>query len=76
MPEESDMKMMQANVFRGVNHFGVEDLPRPHAGPGETVIRTTICGTDFHIVRGEYPVKAGRPQELPAVGLSVEVDYD
>ena len=31
-------------------------------GPGEAVIRvtlTTICGTDLHIVRGEYPVKPG-----------------
>ena len=32
------------------------------AGPGEAVIRitlTTICGTDLHILRGEYPVKPG-----------------
>jgi threonine dehydrogenase-like Zn-dependent dehydrogenase len=31
-------------------------------GPGEALIRitlTTICGTDVHIVRGEYPVKPG-----------------
>ncbi|MBX9660024.1 MAG: alcohol dehydrogenase catalytic domain-containing protein [Nitrospiraceae bacterium] len=29
----------------------------PHPGVGEVVIRitlTTICGTDLHIVRGEY----------------------
>ena len=56
------MKTMRANVFRGVNRFGVEELPRPRAGAGEAVIRvtlTTICGTDLHIVRGEYPVKPG-----------------
>jgi len=53
---------MRATVFHGVDDIRVEEVPRPHAGPGEAVIRvtmTTICGTDLHIVRGEYPVKAG-----------------
>jgi alcohol dehydrogenase len=53
---------MQATVYHGVDDIRVEDVPRPHAGPGEAVIRvtmTTICGTDLHIVRGEYPVKPG-----------------
>jgi alcohol dehydrogenase len=56
------MSTMRANVFREMNHFGIEDVERPHAGVGEAVIRvtlTTICGTDLHIVRGEYPVKPG-----------------
>ena len=54
---------MKANVFRGINRFGIEDVERPRAGAGEAVIRvtlTTICGTDLHIVRGEYPVDHGR----------------
>ena len=53
---------MRATVFHGVNDIRVENVPRPHAGPGDAVIRvtmTTICGTDLHIVRGEYPVKPG-----------------
>ncbi len=53
---------MKANVFRGVNKFGIEEVERPRAGVGEAVVRvtlTTICGTDLHIVRGEYPVKPG-----------------
>ncbi|HEY0706538.1 MAG TPA: alcohol dehydrogenase catalytic domain-containing protein [Polyangia bacterium] len=53
---------MRANVFRSVESFGIEEVARPEAGPGEAVIRmtmTTICGTDLHIVRGEYPVKPG-----------------
>jgi len=53
---------MRANVFRGVNKFGLEEIERPRAGTGEVVVRvtlTTICGTDLHIVRGEYPVKPG-----------------
>jgi threonine dehydrogenase-like Zn-dependent dehydrogenase len=53
---------MRAAVFHGVNDVRLEEVPRPQAGPGEAVIRvtmTTICGTDLHIVRGEYAVKPG-----------------
>jgi threonine dehydrogenase-like Zn-dependent dehydrogenase len=53
---------MRATVFRGVNDIRVEEVERPTVGAGEAVIRvtlTTICGTDLHIVRGEYPVKPG-----------------
>ncbi len=56
------MTTMKANVFRGVNDFRVETVPRPEPSVGEAVIRvtlTTICGTDLHIVRGEYPVRPG-----------------
>jgi threonine dehydrogenase-like Zn-dependent dehydrogenase len=56
------MGKMLANVFHGVDDIRVEEVQRPHAGVGEAVIRvtlTTICGTDLHIVRGEYPVKPG-----------------
>src|ERR1051325_5866459 len=53
---------MKANVFRGKNRIGIEEIDKPRAGAGEAVIRetlTTICGTDLHIVRGEYPVAPG-----------------
>jgi alcohol dehydrogenase len=53
---------MRATVFHGVNDIRVEEVERPRAGVGEAVIRvtlTTICGTDLHIVRGEYPVRQG-----------------
>ena len=53
---------MKANVFRGKNRIGIEEVTKPRAGAGEAVIRvtlTTICGTDLHIVRGEYPVTPG-----------------
>jgi len=56
------MEKMKANVFHGKNDIRVEEVERPHAGVGEAVIRvtlTTICGTDLHIVRGEYPVAPG-----------------
>jgi alcohol dehydrogenase len=53
---------MKANVFHGKNEIRVEEVEKPRAGVGEAVIQvtlTTICGTDLHIVRGEYPVKPG-----------------
>lgn len=56
------MTTMKANVFQGVNQYRIVEVERPSAGVGQAVIRvtlTTICGTDLHIVRGEYPVKAG-----------------
>src|SRR5262252_1448935 len=56
------MQTMKANVFHGPNKIRVDEVPRPHAGAGEAVVRvtlTTICGTDLHILRGEYPVRPG-----------------
>ena len=56
------MKTMKAVVFKGKGRLSVEEVARPRPGYGEAVIRitaTTICGTDVHIVRGEYPVAAG-----------------
>jgi len=53
---------MRALVFHGVDDIRVDEVPRPRPGPGEAVIRvtlTTICRTDLHIVRGEYPVRPG-----------------
>ena len=53
---------MRATVFHGPNDIRVEEVRRPRPGPGEAVIRvtlTTICGTDVHIVKGEYPVRPG-----------------
>src|SRR6202521_2698111 len=56
------MQKMKATVFYSPNNIRVEEVPLPHAGVGEAVIRitlTTICGTDLHILRGEYVVKPG-----------------
>ena len=54
--------MMRANVFKSANKHELIEKPIPKAGPGEAVIKvtlTTICGTDIHIVRGEFPVAEG-----------------
>ncbi len=67
---------MKANVFKSVNDFGIQDVPQPTAGIGEAVIRitlTTICGTDLHIVRGEYPVESGLVIGHEAVGVIEEL---
>src|ERR1700682_5119588 len=59
---KTSTSMMKALVFRGPNQIGIEHVPIPRPGPGEAVIRvtlTTICGTDLHILKGEYPVKPG-----------------
>src|SRR5579871_5855630 len=70
------MQTMKATVFHSANHIGVEEAPRPTAGPGEAVIRitlTTICGTDLHILRGEYPVKPGLIIGHEPVGVITEL---
>jgi len=70
------MNKMKANVFHGKNVIRVEEVERPHAGVGDAVIRvtlTTICGTDLHILRGEYPVKPGLIIGHEPVGVIAEL---
>jgi threonine dehydrogenase-like Zn-dependent dehydrogenase len=70
------MDTMKAVVFRGVNDIRVEQVARPHPRPGEAVIRitaTTICGTDVHIVKGEYPVRPGLILGHEPVGVIEEL---
>jgi len=68
---------MKATVFHSPNNISVEEVPRPRAGVGEAVIRitlTTICGTDLHILRGEYTVKPGLVIGHEPVGVIEELD--
>ena len=56
------MATMKAVAFRGKDKLVIEERPKPTPRAGEAVIRittTTICGTDVHIVKGEYPVRDG-----------------
>src|SRR4051794_14843547 len=67
---------MKANVFHSKNKIRVEDVAKPRAAAGEAVIRvtlTTICGTDLHIVRGEYPVAPGLVIGHEPVGVIEEL---
>ena len=53
---------MKAAVFVGKGKIQVREVPRPEPKAGEALVKitlTTICGTDVHILKGEYPVKQG-----------------
>ena len=55
-------KMMKAAVFVEKGRIELADKPIPDVGPNDALIRittTTICGTDVHILKGEYPVAKG-----------------
>src|ERR1700757_1104639 len=70
------MQTMKATVFNGPNNIRLEEVPRPLARAGEAVIKitlTTICGTDLHIVRGEYPVRPGLILGHEPVGVIHEI---
>jgi threonine dehydrogenase-like Zn-dependent dehydrogenase len=70
------MNPMKAVVFRGINDIRVEEVARPRPKAGEAVIRitaTTICGTDVHIVKGEYPVRPGLILGHEPVGVIEEL---
>lgn len=70
------MDMMKAAVFRGPGRIALERKPVPRAGPGEAVVKvtlTTICGTDVHILKGEYPVAPGLTIGHEPVGTIAEL---
>jgi len=67
---------MRAAVFQAPGDIHIEQVPRPHPGPGEAVIKvtlTTICGTDVHILKGEYPVRPGLVVGHEPVGVIEEL---
>jgi alcohol dehydrogenase len=56
------MDTMKAVAFLGTGRIGIVERPKPSPRAGQAVVRittTTICGTDVHIVKGEYPVNTG-----------------
>ncbi len=67
---------MRANVFLGPERIEVREVPCPRAGVGEAIVRltlTTICGTDVHILKGEYPVRPGLVIGHEPVGVIAEL---
>jgi threonine dehydrogenase-like Zn-dependent dehydrogenase len=67
---------MKAAVFLEAGRIVLEEKPVPSVGPGEALIRvttTTICGTDVHILKGEYPVAPGRIVGHEPVGVIEEL---
>jgi alcohol dehydrogenase len=56
------MAKMKAAVFVEPGRIVLDDKPIPDVGPLDALMRvttTTICGTDVHILKGEYPVAKG-----------------
>ena len=53
---------MKAAVFVEPGRIVLDEKPVPEVGPLDALVRittTTICGTDVHILKGEYPVARG-----------------
>lgn len=56
------MPTMKATVFVEPGRIELREKPIPEIGPLDALVRvttTTICGTDVHILKGEYPVASG-----------------
>lgn len=66
--------MMRAVVFHGPGQKKLEQRPKPRIqSPGDAIVKmlkTTICGTDLHILRGDVPtVQPGRVLGHEGVGI-------
>lgn len=65
-------KMMKAAIFVEKGRIVLDDKPIPDIRPQDALIRvttTTICGTDVHILKGEYPVAKGLTIGHEPVGI-------
>ncbi|MCO7515946.1 NAD(P)-dependent alcohol dehydrogenase [Pseudomonas guariconensis] len=66
------MARMKAAIFVDKNRIVLDEKPIPDVGPLDALVRittTTICGTDVHILRGEYPVAKGLTVGHEPVGV-------
>ena len=65
-------RMMKAAAFIEKGRIELVDKPIPDVGPNDALVRittTTICGTDVHILKGEYPVVQGLTVGHEPVGV-------
>ena len=66
------MSTMKAAVFVEPGRIVLDEKPIPEVGPLDALLRvttTTICGTDVHILKGEYPVRKGLTIGHEPVGI-------
>jgi alcohol dehydrogenase len=66
------MKNMRAAIFVEPGRIVLDEKPIPDVGPLDALLRvttTTICGTDVHILKGEYPVERGLTVGHEPVGV-------
>lgn len=69
---------MKALVYRGPAKVGLEDRPKPEISASTDAIvkltKTTICGTDLHILKGDVPsCQPGRILGHEGVGVVEQV---
>jgi threonine dehydrogenase-like Zn-dependent dehydrogenase len=70
------MKTMKAAVFVAPGRIALQEKPVPQTVAGSALVKvttTTICGTDVHILKGEYPVAPGRIVGHEPVGTIAEI---
>ena len=66
---------MRAAIFVEPGRIALDEKPIPDIGPLDALMRittTTICGTDVHILKGEYPVAKGLTIGHEPVGIDRE----
>jgi alcohol dehydrogenase len=66
------MPRMKAAIFVEPGRIVLDEKPIPDVGPRDALMRittTTICGTDIHILKGEYPVAKGLTIGHEPVGI-------
>ncbi|MGE0715883.1 MAG: NAD(P)-dependent alcohol dehydrogenase [Alphaproteobacteria bacterium] len=65
-------RTMRAAIFAEPGRIVLDEKPIPDVGPTDALLRvttTTICGTDVHILKGEYPVARGLTVGHEPVGV-------
>ena len=77
-PPEKALVTMKALVYRGPGEKALEDRPKPEiTAPTDAIVRivkTTICGTDLHILKGDVPTcEPGRILGHEGVGIVDQV---
>ena len=67
---------MKAAIFVEPGRIVLGEKPIPEIGATDALMRittTTICGTDVHILKGEYPVAKGLTIGHEPVGVIAEL---
>jgi alcohol dehydrogenase len=70
--KDINIKNMRAAVFVEPGKIVLTQKPVPEVGATDALLRvttTTICGTDVHILKGEYPVAKGLTVGHEPVGV-------
>jgi threonine dehydrogenase-like Zn-dependent dehydrogenase len=70
------MAKMKAAIFVEPGRITLDEKPIPDVGPLDALLRvttTTICGTDIHILKGEYPVPRGLTIGHEPVGIIAQL---